>query len=200
MSEVSLIKRAQSGDQEAISEIFKKYQGFITLKTKNYFLLGADKDDLIQEGMIGLLKAIRAYDHSREASFKTFASLCIKRQIITAIKVSNSNKNKVFNQAAGGFYEGEEKNVSYEKKSFKFYSPEEICLGKEKIKSLRNALDKSLSRMEKEVFDYMIKGYNYIEISEKTGRNVKAIDNTIQRVKKKMKSFLEEYESSNQIN
>lgn len=194
MSEIDLIKLAQKGDQDAITEIFNNYQGFIALKTKDYFLLGADKDDLIQEGMIGLLKAIKAYDESRNASFKTFASICIKRQVITAIKMSNSNKHKVFNQAAEGFYEGEEVNISYGKRSFQFYSPEEICLGKEKIGFLKRSLEKNLSKMEREVFDYMLKGCNYIEISQKTGRGEKNIDNTIQRVKKKMEDILNKYE------
>jgi len=194
MVEVNLIKNAQNGDQEAISEIFEKYKGFVIMKTKNYFLHGADKDDLIQEGMIGLLKAIRAYDSDREASFNTFASLCIKRQIITAIKNSNSNKNKIFKQAAGGFYEGEENNVSYNKKSLIYYNPEEIFLGKEKIEDLKIHLEAELSKMEREVFDYMLLGYDYIEISNKTGRTPKTIDNTIQRVRKKMNNILISYE------
>jgi len=196
MVEKNLIKNAQLGDQEAISEIFEKYKGFVTMKVRNYFLQGADREDLIQEGMIGLLKALRAYDSGREASFKTFASLCIKRQIITAVKNSNSNKNKIFNQAAGGFYEGEENNISYNKKTFIYYSPEEIFLGKEKLGNLKIHLDSCLSKMEREVFDYMVLGYGYIEISEKTGRTVKAIDNTIQRIKKKKTDILNSYEHS----
>jgi len=194
MVEISLIKDAQMGGQEAISEIFEKYKGFVIMKTRSYFLPGGDKDDLIQEGMIGLLKAIKAYDSDREASFKTFASLCIKRQVITAIKNSNSNKNKIFKQATGGFFEGEENNVSYNSKSFVYYNPEEIFMGKERVKNLKVHLEKELSKMEKEVFNYMAKGYGYIEISEKTGRTAKTIDNTIQRIRKKMVNIQNSYE------
>ncbi len=194
MVEVELIKKAQEGDQEAISQIFHNYRWLVIKKSCNYYLNGADREDLFQEGMIGLLKAVRAYDGGKNASFNTFASLCIKRQIITAIKNSNSGKNKMLNIAVNGFYEGEESNISYFKKSFNFYNPEEIFLGKEKIGGLKEYLSDNLSKMENEIFDYMLLGNNYIEIAKKTGRSVKSIDNAIQRVKKKIKAFLEDYE------
>lgn len=194
MVEVELIKKAQEGDQEAISQIFHKYRWLVMKKSCNYYLNGADREDLFQEGMIGLLKAVRAYDGGKNASFNTFASLCIKRQIITAIKNSNSGKNRMLNIAVNGFYEGEESNISYFKKSFNFYNPEEIFLGKEKIEGLKESLSNNLSKMENEIFDYMLLGNNYIEIAKKTGRSVKSIDNAIQRVKKKIKAFLKDYE------
>jgi RNA polymerase sporulation-specific sigma factor len=194
MMEVNLVKMAQEGDQEAVAQIFSKYRGLVLMKSKNYFLNGADRDDLLQEGMIGLLKAIRAYDEGKNTSFNTFASLCIKRQIITAIKNSNSGKHRMLNLASNGFYEGEESNVSYERKSFNFYNPEEIFLGKEKLEALKEYLNDNLSKMENEIFDYMLLGNNYIEIAEKTGRKIKSVDNAIQRIKKKVKGFLEEYE------
>lgn len=200
MVEINLIKKAQDGDQDAVSEIFQKYKGFVIMKSRNYFLNGADKEDLLQEGMIGLLKAIRAYDDGKNASFNTFASLCIKRQIITAIKNSNSGKNRMLNLATSGFYEGEEYNVSYEKKSFNFYNPEEIFLGKEKIEGLKEYLSNNLSKMENEVFNFMLLGNSYIEIAEKTGRSIKSVDNAIQRIKKKVKGYLEDYEVFKQLN
>ncbi|MGL4307333.1 sigma-70 family RNA polymerase sigma factor [Cetobacterium sp. SF1] len=194
MVENCIVKKAQSGDQEAIAEIFEKYKKFILLRNKSYFLNGADREDLLQEGMIGLLKAIRAYDEDKNTSFNTFASLCIKRQIITAIKNYNSGKNKILNLATNGFYEGEESNISYEKKSLNFYTPEEIFLGKEKLTALNNYLQNNLSKMEQSIFQEMLLGINYIEIAKKTGREVKSIDNTIQRIKKKLKGFIEQYE------
>lgn len=194
MIAVELVKKAQEGDQEAVTQIFNKYKGFVMMKSRNYFLNGADREDLLQEGMIGLLKAIRAYDDGKNASFNTFASLCIKRQIITAIKNSNSGKNRMLNLAVNGFYEGEESNVSYDKKSLNFYNPEEIFLGKEKIEGLKEYLFSNLSKMENEIFDFMLLGNNYIEIAEKTGRSIKSVDNAIQRIKKKVKGFLEDYE------
>lgn len=197
MIENSIIKKAQSGDPEAIAEIFEKYKKFILLRNKSYFLNGADREDLLQEGMIGLLKAIRAYDEDKNTSFNTFASLCIKRQIITAIKNYNSGKNKILNLATNGFYEGEESNISYEKKSLNFYTPEEIFLGKEKLNALGEYLQNNLSKMEQSIFKEMLLGINYIEIAQKTGREVKSIDNTIQRIKKKLKGFIEDYEINN---
>lgn len=194
MIDVNTVKKAQDGDQEAVTEIFNQYKGFVIMKSRNYFLNGADREDLLQEGMIGLLKAIRAYDEGKNASFNTFASLCIKRQIITAIKNSNSGKNRMLNLAVNGFYEGEESNISYEKKSFNFYNPEEIFLGKEKLSGLKEFLSDNLSKMENEIFDFMLLGNNYIEIAEKTGRSIKSVDNTIQRIKKKVKGYLEDYE------
>lgn len=196
MIENNVVKRAQGGDQEAIIEIFEKYKKFILLRNKSYFLNGADREDLLQEGMIGLLKAIRAYDEDKNTSFNTFASLCIKRQIITAIKNYNSGKNKILNLATNGFYEGEENNISYENRSLNFYTPEEIFLGKEKLEALNNYLKNNLSKMEQKIFKEMLLGINYIEIAKKTGREVKSIDNTIQRIKKKLKNFIEDYEIS----
>jgi RNA polymerase sporulation-specific sigma factor len=200
MMELDLVKKAQNGDQEAITDIFRKYKGLVLMKSRNYFLNGADRDDLLQEGMIGLLKAIRAYDDGKNASFNTFASLCIKRQIITAIKNSNSGKHRMLNTASNGFYEGEENNVSYERKSFNFYNPEEIFLGKEKLEALKAFLNENLSKMENEIFDYMLLGDNYIEIAGKTGRKIKSVDNAIQRIKKKVKSFLLNYELLRKLN
>ncbi len=194
MIEVELIKKAQDGDKEAITQIFNKYKWIVWKKSFKYYLNGADRGDLIQEGMIGLLKAVRAYDNGRNASFNTFASICIKRQIITAIKNSNSGKNRILNIAVNGFYEVEESNVSYLKKPFNFYNPEEIFLGKEKIERLKEYLSNNLSKMENEIFDYMILSNNYIEIAKKTGRSVKSVDNAIQRIKKKIKVFLQDYE------
>ncbi len=167
MIEVELIKKAQDGDKEAITQIFSKYKWVVWKKSFEYYLNGADRGDLIQEGMIGLLKAVRTYDNGRNASFNTFASICIKRQIITAIKNSNSGKNRILNIAVNGFYEVEESNVSYLKKPFNFYNPEEIFLGKEKIERLKEYLSNNLSKMENEIFDYMILGNNYIEIAKK---------------------------------
>ncbi len=198
--EVNLVKKAQGGDQDAVAEIFDKCKGLVLMKSRNYFLNGADREDLLQEGMIGLLKAIRAYDDGKNTSFNTFASICIKRQIITAIKNSNSGKNRILNLASNGFYEGEESNISYEHKSFNFYNPEEIFLGKEKLDALKNYLNENLSKMENEIFDYMLLGNNYIEIAEKTGRKIKSVDNAIQRIKKKVKGFLEDYEFLKRLN
>lgn len=199
MNDIEIVKKAQGGDQEAVSQILDKYKGFVIMNSRKFFLNGADREDLQQEGMIGLIKAIRRYDDGRNASFSTFASICIRRQIITAVKSSNTGKNKVLNTAVNAFYEGEEFNLSHSKKSSNLQNPENIFLGKEKVEGLKKYLYLSLSKMEKEIFEFMLLGNDYIEIAEKTGRKVKAVDNAIQRIKKKVKVYLESYEKFTKV-
>lgn len=190
---VDTIKKAQAGDQEAINQILKNYENFIFLKSRDYFLLGADKEDILQEGMIGLIKAIKAYNSEKETSFNTFAILCIKRQIITAIKASNAQKNMVLNSALGNSLETEDgKEVNYSKgiSSGITYNPEELYLGKEQIVEFREYLERSFSQIEKEVFFYMVNGYNYREIAGRLGKSLKTIDNAMQRIKRKSEEWI----------
>lgn len=191
-----LILKAQSGDQESINLILKNYENFIFLNARNYFLIGADKEDLLQEGMIGLIKAIRAFDNRKEASFKTFATLCIKRQIVTAIKAANAQKNMALNSALGNSIETTEgREVSYTKglDSYVNYNPEELFLGKEKMDEFYNFVYKNFSDFEREVFSHMVKGYNYREIAYKLGKTLKTIDNSIQRIKRKSEVWIQGY-------
>ncbi len=125
------IKDAKNGDDKAFIEIFQSLKRIILYRTKKYFFYGGDKDDVMQEAMIGLFKAINAYDENKTASFKTFALLCIKRHLITVLKNSNSRKNKILNMAIQAESEGEP-NITYTHQSFMFHSPEELCLGKGK--------------------------------------------------------------------
>lgn len=191
-----LLEHAQDGDQEAVREIFDNYRNFVFLKAKNYFLVGADREDLIQEGMIGLLKAIRAYDSSNAASFKTFATICIKRQLITAIKSANSQKNMALNSAIGLYGESsDDREVVYSKglESYVIYNPEEMYLTKEQIVGLKEYLFDHLSEFEQDVFKNMVKGHTYKEISYKLNKKVKSVDNAIQRIKRKSEAWLEAY-------
>ncbi len=190
------IIKAQQGDQESLNMILKNYKKLIFMNSRNYFLIGADQDDLLQEGMIGLIKAIKAYDGTKNASFKTFATLCIKRQLITAIKSSNAQKNIALNSASGNYIENEEgKEVSYSKglASYTHYNPEEIILSKEKVADLDRYSKEKFSESEREVFLLLIKGYSYREISEKLDKNLKTIDNTIQRIKRKSQDWFNSY-------
>lgn len=190
------ILKAQQGDQESINLILKNYKNFIFMNSRNYFLIGADQDDLLQEGMIGLIKAIKAYDGEKKASFKTFATICIKRQIITAIKSSNAQKNIALNSASGNFIECDDgKEISYSKglSSYTQHNPEELYLSKEKMEGLKRYSDENFSVFEKEVFHLLIKGYSYREISEKLEKNLKTIDNTIQRIKRKSEEWIDKY-------
>ena len=188
------IKNAQEGNEIAIQEIFSKFKNIIQMRTKNYFFYGGDREDVIQEAMIGLLKAINGYDENKTASFTTFAILCIKRQIITAIKSSNAGKNRILNMAMINPETEDTSNISYSNKSFNFYNPEEIAMSKERFRELNRYLKTNLSKMENEVFEYMLSEMTYTEIAEKTGRTPKSIDNSIQRIKKKLNRFLEEYD------
>ena len=188
------IKSAQQGNEMAIQEIFSKFKNIIQMRTKNYFFYGGDREDVIQEAMIGLLKAINGYDENKTASFTTFAILCIKRQIITAIKSSNAGKNRILNMAMINPETEDTSNISYSNKSFNFYNLEEIVMSKERFRELNRYLKTNLSKMENEVFEYMLSEMTYTEIAEKTGRTPKSIDNSIQRIKKKLNRFLEEYD------
>ena len=188
-----LVKKAQCGDEEAINQIFEECKSLITFKNKRFFMIGGDKDDLFQEGMIGLIKAIRAFDESK-ASFKTFASLCIQRQILTAINTDNAGKNKFLNQSINDFFITDEDDFSYENRCVSLYNPEELYLAKEKLELLENYVQEILSGMEIAVFKKMEYGYNYLEIADMIGITSKAADNCIQRIKKKIGKFLDTYD------
>ncbi|MGL4671278.1 MAG: sigma-70 family RNA polymerase sigma factor [Cetobacterium sp.] len=185
---------AKSGDNEAMEKVFLRYKSDILRNSRNLFIKGGDVDDLLQEGYIGLLKAIKSYDQSREVCFSTFANLCIKRQIITAVKSSNSNKNLKLNTSIIG-----DKDVNlddlaqYSKPSLSYYSPEDILIGKEMVNLLGEFLNESLTPLEKKVFYYICKQYRYTEIAELLNESPKKIDNAIQRVKKKILAYLEKY-------
>jgi RNA polymerase sporulation-specific sigma factor len=191
-----IINEAQHGSSEAITQIFEEYENFVFLKAKNYFLMGADKEDLIQEGMIGLLKAIRGYDKEKLASFKTFASICIKRQLITAIKSANSQKNMALNTAVGITSESDEnKELVYTKglESYVSYSPEELYLTKEQLSGLKDYLESNLSTFETTVFNMMVNGETYKDIAVKLDKKVKSVDNAIQRIKRKSETWISDY-------
>ncbi|WP_297487814.1 sigma-70 family RNA polymerase sigma factor [uncultured Cetobacterium sp.] len=188
------IIRAKSGDEDSIEKIILEYQNFIYFKNKNLFLKGADKEDLIQEGLIGLIKAIKSYDEERNICFNTFASLCIRRQILTAVKKYNSEKNKNLNKAIqGGKYNESEEVIKYNYPSLNYYTPEQIYLGTELVHYLKKYMKENLSGLEKDIFLQMSKGYNYREIAILLDKDVKIIDNSMQRIRKKLLNYLEGY-------
>lgn len=188
---------AKQGDIDSIEKIVTEYRNLIYMRNRTLFLKGAEREDLVQEGMIGLMKAIKSFDENRSACFSTFASLCIKRQIITAVKNYNSEKNKNLNNAMQGEeYSELEDLIKYNKPSLKYYTPEQIVIGKELIKLMKKYLKDNLSGLEKEVFTLMVKGYGYLEIAKKLEKEPKSIDNSIQRIKKKVDIFLYQYNKS----
>ena len=181
-----VIKLAQNGDQEALDLILKEYKKLIYLNIRNYFLVGADQDDLLQEGTIGLLKAIKNYSEGK-ASFKTFATLCIRRQILTAVRSSTAQKNSALNEASGNNLETEDGHEDYPKELYSNvrYNPEAIFLSKEKIMEFQDFVEHNFSPFERQVFNYMIKGFSYKEIAEELEKTPKVIDNSFQRIKRK---------------
>ncbi|WP_052193984.1 sigma-70 family RNA polymerase sigma factor [Cetobacterium sp. ZOR0034] len=156
---------AQSGDEESIEKILKEYHGTIYKNNLSFFLKGGDSDDLMQEGFIGLMKAIKSYDESRNACFSTFANLCIRRQMITAVKNHNSDKYKNLNQAMQGEgYSTHEENVHYTSPSLGFYSPEDIFLGKELVNLLTTFLNDNLSFLEKKFSHIFAKNTHILKL------------------------------------
>lgn len=189
-----VIKLAQNGDQEALDLILKEYKKLIYLNIRNYFLVGADQDDLLQEGTIGLLKAIKNYSEGK-ASFKTFATLCIRRQILTAVRSSTAQKNSALNEASGNNLETEDGHEDYPKELYSNvrYNPEAIFLSKEKIMEFQDFVEYNFSPFERQVFNYMIKGFSYKEIAEELEKTPKVIDNSFQRIKRKSELWLSTY-------
>ena len=189
-----VIKLAQNGDQEALDLILKEYKKLIYLNIRNYFLVGADQDDLLQEGTIGLLKAIKNYSEGK-ASFKTFATLCIRRQILTAVRSSTAQKNSALNEASGNNLETEDGHEDYPKELYSNvrYNPEAIFLSKEKIMEFQDFVEHNFSPFERQVFNYTIKGFSYKEIAAELEKTPKVIDNSFQRIKRKSELWLSTY-------
>lgn len=191
-----LIKEAQNGNKEAIDMILKAYTDLVSINAKKYFIIGAEQEDLVQEGVLGLLKAIKGYNEGK-SQFKTFAILCIRNQIITAIKVANRQKNSILNEA---ILNSTDTNDNKELDDYKYGktqnydNPEEIYLMKEKLTNFMAYINENLSKLEKEVFDYMIRGYSYREIAKILSKELKTIDNTMQRIRSKSELWLKQYE------
>ncbi len=189
--EVALVRAAQQGDQNASGELVRRYRGLIRCKARSYYLVGADRDDIIQEGMIGLFKAIRDYDASRQASFHSFAELCVTRQIITAVKSSTRRKHTPLNgyvslsRPATADEEGE-RLLSDIIAAREVCDPAEIVINAWETDFIRSGVVDALSSFEHQVLKLYTAGKSYQEIAEQLGRHTKAVDNALQRVKRKM--------------
>lgn len=188
------IQRAQSGDSEAISYLLEKYKSMVRALARPLFLIDGEQDDLVQEGMIGLFKAIQTYDADKGASFETFANTCISGQLYTAIKKSNRQKNIPLNsyvsiystESPGGRGEKEGTFV-LDKTALDWQNnPEEIVIGRENARSIQEKLYSRLSKMEVQVLDLFLTGMTYQEIAMKLDKSPKSIDNALQRIKGKL--------------
>lgn len=202
LSEEAIIQRAQAQDNDAIDFLMKKYKSVVRKKTRTLFMIGGDRDDLIQEGMIGLFKAIRSFEPDKEASFATFAELCISRQLYSAIKSSNRLKNLPLNtyisiySLAYSSEDGDSGGDFMLDKSLSSLemSPEEILINRESAQNVKENLAECLSKMEKEVFELYLSGLTYQEIAQKMQKEPKAIDNALQRIKAKVNKEIHKYQ------
>lgn len=199
MDDNKLILKAQSGDEKAINELFDKYKILVKSICRKYFLINCEESDLIQEGMIGLLKAYRSYQVSSNIPFSTYAQICIKRQILSAFIKNNRQKNQMLNTYFSISNQGkillsnlnEDEEKTEEESGFYIVSnslsPEESVLYKEKIKEVEKKVNDLLSSFEKEVLKYYVLGLNYVEIANILKKTPKSIDNALSRIKIKLR-------------
>ena len=189
---------AQGGDGQALAYLLNKYKNFVRFEARSYFLIGADHEDIVQEGMIGLYKAIRDYQPSRLSSFRSFAELCVKRQIITAIKAATRQKHVPLNSYVSlnkPLYDDESDRTLLDVIEGRVTNPEELYISQEDLARIQTQISEVLSDLERQVLDAFMDGKSYQEIAELLGRHVKSIDNALQRVKRKLIKFREESDS-----
>ena len=200
LTDEEIVCRIQNGDQPAIDYLLEKYKYLVRNKAKALYLIGGDKDDLIQEGMIGLYKAVRDYQLGKDNSFFNFADLCISRQIYSAIKASNRKKNIPLNTyisldtpAYGESSEAEEKETLVDIIHQKYVSnPEELVIDKENTSMIEYELVRRLSDLEKRVLSLYMQDLKYVQIAEVLGKEPKTVDNALTRIKTKLNQVLKE--------
>jgi len=197
LSDDEIVQLAQNGNQVALEYLIRKYKNFVKAKSRSYFLIGADRDDIVQEGMIGLYKAVKDYDIDKLASFKAFAELCITRQIITAIKTATRQKHQPLNSYISLnkpiYSEDSDRTLLDVLKGSKLTNPEEKLISAQTYNLLEDSIKEMLSDLELDVLIEYLKGKSYQEIAEDIDRHVKSVDNALQRVKKKLEEFLEKH-------
>jgi RNA polymerase sporulation-specific sigma factor len=195
MLDEEIIEEAQAGDIGALEYLINKYKGFVRAKARTYFLIGADREDIIQEGMIGLFKAIRDYREDKLSSFRAFAEICITRQIITAIKTATRQKHIPLNSYVSLnkpiFDEESDRTLMDVISEESITDPEEMIINREEFAGIEDKMGEILSDLEWEVLSLYLQGKSYQEIAEELDRHVKSIDNALQRVKRKLEKYLE---------
>ena len=191
LTDEQIIAEIKAGDEKALTYLLDKYKELVNIKVGKYFLIGAEKEDIMQEGMIGLYKAIKSYNKDKQNSFKSFANICIERQLITAIKTSNRQKHMPLNSYlslnTAAYDNNEEDSVelidTFDSNTIE--DPLETIMKKEYYEQLQNNIEKSLSDFEKQVLNRFMKGESYNIIAQKLDSPVKSVDNAIQRIRKK---------------
>ena len=190
-----LVLAARAGDDVALAELLTKYRNFARVKARSYFLVGADREDIVQEGMIGLYKAIRDFNTEMQTSFRAFAELCVTRQIITAIKTATRQKHTPlnsyvsFNRPVVSDEDGD-RTLGDVIPTIAITDPADLVISSERIRALQRHFDEVLSDLEAEVLRLYVEGKSYQEIAESLNRHVKSIDNALQRIKRKLDMHL----------
>lgn len=191
LKDEEIISQIKSGDKDALSYLLEKYKNLVNIKVSKYFMIGAEKEDILQEGMIGLFKAIQSFNEEKQNSFKSFANICIERQLITAIKSSNRQKHMPLNTYlslnTAAYDNNEDDSVelidTFNSKTAE--DPLETIMKKEYYSEVEEAINKNLSKFEKQVLDRYLKGESYVTIAKRLDSPVKSVDNAIQRIRKK---------------
>lgn len=190
LTDEQIISQIKEGDEQALCFLLEKYKDLVNSKVGKYFIIGAEKEDIIQEGMIGLYKAIKGFDNCKQNTFKTFANICVERQLITAIKSSNRQKHMPLNSYLSlntAAYENDEDGAelieTFEVDHIE--DPLETIMKRESFEEIQNTMHKSLSKFEEQVLDRYMQGESYEVIAKRLDTPVKSIDNAIQRIRKK---------------
>jgi len=204
LTDEQIVKLCHNGDLMAEEFLLNKYKNFVRSKARSYFLIGADHEDIVQEGLIGLYKAIRDFKQEKLSSFRAFAELCITRQIITAIKTATRQKHIPLNSYVSlnkPLYDEESDRTLLDiLMEGSTSNPEEMIINQENLGTIHQKINEVLSGLEQEVLAAYLDGKSYQEIAETLGRHVKSIDNALQRVKRKLEKYLEETAGYNNLN
>ena len=201
LADDELVARFRDGDQDALTVLLERYRRFARAKARGYFLIGADSDDIEQEGMIGLYKAARDFRPERQASFRAFAELCITRQVITAIKTATRQKHQPLNQYVSisgvrGSDDPGERSVEMLLDDHAMPDPADEVVSKERMDAMRQSMAEMLSGLEVDVLRLYVEGKSYQEIGDHLGRHVKSIDNALQRIKRKLDVHIQERDAA----
>ncbi len=196
-SDEEIIETVREGEASGIDELFERYKDVVRSIASTMYLIGGENDDLIQEGMIGLFKAVQEYDPGRDASFGTFARLCITRQIYSAVKASSRKKHIPLNTYVSLYEENKDDDESGRSvevqdmlRAGNATDPEQVVLSNEKSEEIERAIEQELSPLEKNVLELYITGMSYSDIADVLGKNEKAMDNAIQRIRGKLRKYL----------
>lgn len=202
MTDEKILSLAKSGDEHALNFIMDKYNNIVNMKASRFFAAGIEKDDIIQEGMIGLYKAIQSYDEDKQNSFKSFANMCVERQLITVVKSANRQKNLPLNSAFSlnsPIYENGEVDALDILDIHFVEDPLDTIANKEYLNQMESKIDENLSDFEKQVFVHYKQGKSYNDIAKEMNAKVKSIDTALQRIKKKVNKIKEQIDEKMEV-